>query len=96
MFSVFKICRRILGPTAFLFSKLAFIWAMLIRFLLKKGHIDEDTDLLDWFTQSLHLNGKRHKKLLENGVSSLADKLFMKEFDSYETIKTISFDLQQN
>ncbi|WP_304507149.1 hypothetical protein [Anaerotignum sp.] len=68
----------------------------IISYMAKVDDIDEDADLLDWFSQSLNLNGKRHKKLLEDGVSSLADKLFMKQFDSFETIKTILVDLQQD
>ncbi len=62
----------------------------------KMDDISEDTDLLDWFSQSLDLNRKKYEKMLENGVSSLEDRMFMKQFDSYETIKTILFDLQQD
>lgn len=58
--------------------------------------IDEDAGLIDWFSKSLDLNGKRHEKLLENGAFSLVDNIFMKQFDSYETIKTILSDLRQN
>ncbi|WMI81639.1 hypothetical protein [Anaerotignum sp. MB30-C6] len=65
-------------------------------YITKVDEIDEDTNLLDWFSQSLDLNRKRYEKILENGVSSLADTMFAKQFDSYKTIKTIFSDLLQN
>lgn len=68
----------------------------IISYTSKVDEIDEDAGLFDWFSKSLDLNGKRHEKLLENGAFSLVDNIFMKQFDSYETIKTILSDLRQN
>ena len=68
----------------------------IISYTARVDEIDEDSGLLDWFSKSLDLNGKRHEKLLEDGAFSLVDNIFMRQFDSYETIKTILSDLGQN
>lgn len=68
----------------------------IISYFAKVDDTAEDADLLDWFSQSLDLNYKKYEKILENGVSSLADRLFATQFDSYKTIKAILSDLQQN
>ncbi len=68
----------------------------IISYTSKVDEIDEDAGWLDWFSKSLDTNGKRYKKLLEDGAFSLVDTIFIKQFDSYETIKTILSDLRQN
>jgi len=68
----------------------------IISYTSKVDEIDEDVGLLDWFSKSLDTNGKRYKKLLEDGAFSLVDNIFIKQYDSYETIKTILSDLRQD
>lgn len=68
----------------------------IISYITKADDINGDTDLLDWFSQSINLNHKKYKDILKYGVSSLEDKMFVKQYDSYKTIKTILFDLLQN
>lgn len=50
----------------------------IISYISKVDEIDKDAGLLDWFSKSLDINGKRYKKLFENG--------FPRRYYFYETI----------